>query len=172
MYLMQPAPMAPGPFSSEGISRETIACKVLRSFAVKTFGETGDVDRAEKEATGMKEQARVAAAPESSSRRLTKWPCARVVIFLGRAVWRLLIALPEMRRDDDTTVSNRIGRDRRSLRSSGLVGETRRSHHHHPASVQKRASGSRPKLRAYGRLLFHNSTTEEWLVIRQEFAGL
>jgi hypothetical protein len=73
MYRTQPASMAPGPFSSEGISRETIACKVLRSFAVKTFGEIGDWDAAE-ETTGMKEQARVAAAPESSSRRLTKWP--------------------------------------------------------------------------------------------------
>jgi hypothetical protein len=101
----------------------------------------------------MKEQARVAAAPESSSRRLTKWSCARAVIFLGRAVGRLRIALPEMRGDDNTTVSNRIGRDRLRPAFVALIRlswRNRRSHPH-PASVQKRASGSRPKLRAYGR---------------------
>ena len=35
------------------------------------------------------------------------------------------IALPEMHRDDNTTLGNRIGRDRLSLRRFGLVGETR-----------------------------------------------
>ena len=103
--------MAPGPFSSEGISRETIACKVLRSLAVKTVGETSNEDAAQ-EAAGMKEQARVAAALESSSRRLTKWACVRVAIFLGRAVWRLRIALPGTRGDASTALGNRIGRDR------------------------------------------------------------
>jgi len=92
-----------------------VASKVLRSFAVKTFGEIGDWDAAE-EANGIKEQARVAAAPESSSRRLTKWPCVRVVIFSGRAVWLLRIALPGMRGDANTTLGNRIGGDRPSLR--------------------------------------------------------
>jgi hypothetical protein len=40
----------------------------------------------------------------------------RVAIFLGRAVWRLGIALPGMRGDASTTLGNRIGRERLSLR--------------------------------------------------------